>query len=283
MRRAGIVRGVLAGLFLSCALPLFAQTSPAGQGAVSVRARPANADVFIDGERWVTPGDEGALTVQLLPGQHRIEVRAPGYHTFSTVVTVRPGETLPVNVSLSAGTDVQEPTPPRAPTTPAAGPSPLVQVPSAQDGFAFAPDFRITELNHQTTQFLGAYGGVVFAGQVLFGAGGYWQADSPSDMWYFGPVAEWRLWHDRAVGITAHGLAGYGEAFIRTFPVDGRPDFRFRRFGFYDGFFVGEPEVQVIARLTSYLRLHVGAGYRFTSSHNDLDGASGSISLQFGR
>jgi hypothetical protein len=282
MRRAGVVRGVLAGLFLSCAVPLFAQTAPAGQGAVSVRARPANADVFIDGERWVSPESEGVLTVQLLPGQHRIEVRAQGYRTFSTIVTVRPGETLPVNVSLSAESE-----PPQAaapPATPqAAVPSRIVQVPSAEDGFAFAPDFRITELNHQTTQFLGAYGGVVFAGQVLFGAGGYWQADSPSDMWYVGPVAEWRLWHDRAVGITAHGLAGYGEAFVRTFPIDGRPNFRVRGFGFYDGFFVGEPEVQVIARLTSYMRLHVGAGYRFTSSHNDLDGMSGSISLQFGR
>src|SRR5262245_303095 len=180
MRRPGVVRGVFAGLFLASALPLFAQTSPAGQGAVSVRTRPANADVVIDGERWVTPENEGVLTVQLLPGQHRIDVRAPGYRTFSTVVTVRPGETLPVNVSLSPGTDAPEPAPPPNPKVPS--PASIVQVPSAEDGFAIAPDFRITQLNHQTTQFVGAYGGVVFAGQALFGLGGYFQADSPSDI-----------------------------------------------------------------------------------------------------
>lgn len=281
MRRPGVVRGVFAGLFLASALPLFAQTSPAGQGAVSVRTRPANADVVIDGERWVTPENEGVLTVQLLPGQHRIDVRAPGYRTFSTVVTVRPGETLPVNVSLSPGTDAPEPAPPPNPKVPS--PASIVQVPSAEDGFAIAPDFRITQLNHQTTQFVGAYGGVVFAGQALFGLGGYFQADSPSDMWYFGPVAEWRLLPGRAVGITAHGLAGYGAAFIPTFPIDGRPNFRVRGFGFYEGFFVGEPEVQVTARLTNSLRLHVGAGYRFTSSNRNLDGPIGSVSLQFGR
>ena len=50
-----------------------------------------------------------------------------------------------------------------------------------------------------------------------------------------------------------------------------------------EGFFVGEPEVQVIAKLTSYMRLHAGVGYRFTSATQDLSGVSGSISLQFGR
>jgi len=281
MRRASIVRGVLAGLFLAFALPVPAQTPPGDQGAISVRARPATADIFIDGERWVTPETDSALTVHVLPGQHRIEVRAQGYRTFSTVVTVRTGETLPVNVSLSVDTDA--PKPPAAPAPQAPGQSGLVQVPSAEDGFAFAPDFRITEVNHRTTQFVGAYGGAVFAGQALFGLGGYFQADSPSDMWYFGPVAEWRLWHDRPVGITAHGLAGYGAAFVRTFPVDGRRGIRLPGFGFYEGFFVGEPEVQVMARLTRSMRLHVGAGYRFTSSNSNLDGPIGSISLQFGR
>ena len=52
--------------------------------------------------------------------------------------------------------------------------------------------------------------------------------------------------------------------------------------GHGDGFFVAEPEAQVVVRLGSSIRLQGGVGYRAVSD-NGLSGASGSVSVQFGR
>lgn len=71
-------------------------------GAVAVRVQPADADVLIDGERWETPGGERVL-VQLSEGTHRIEVRKSGYRSYTSTIHVRSGETVTLNVSLSAG------------------------------------------------------------------------------------------------------------------------------------------------------------------------------------
>jgi hypothetical protein len=69
-------------------------------GGLSIRVQPADADVIIDGERWL--GSEGErLVVQLPEGTHRIEIQKPGYRRFSSEVQVRRGETTPLNVSLS--------------------------------------------------------------------------------------------------------------------------------------------------------------------------------------
>jgi len=280
--RLVVVRAVVVLVLAALATPALAQ-SPQLQGefgAVSIRSRPANAEVRIDGERWVTPESDAPLVVQLAPGRHTIEIRARAFGSYSTIVDVRRGETIPLNVSLPPAPAA--PPAAAAPGSPASPSSPVVEVARIDDGFAIAPDFRITEVNHETTQFAGFYGGAVLAGQLLIGAGAYWQTNSSTDMWYTGPVVEWRVFADRPVGITAHGLFGYGEAdFTQAIAFGGR-----RHGGHFfarEGFFVGEPEVQVIARLTSYMRLHAGVGYRFTSATQDLSGVSGSISLQFGR
>ena len=280
--RLVVVRGVVVLVLAALAAPALAQ-SPQLQGefgAVSIRSRPANAEVRIDGERWVTPESDAPLVVQLAPGRHTIEIRARDFGPYSTIVDVRRGETIPLNVSLPPAPAA--PPAAAAPGSPASPSSPVVEVARIDDGFAIAPDFRITEVHHETTQFAGFYGGAVLAGQLLIGAGAYWQTNSSTDMWYTGPVIEWRVFADRPVGITAHGLFGYGEAdFTQAIAFGGR-----RHGGHFfarEGFFVGEPEVQVIARLTSYMRLHAGVGYRFTSATQDLSGVSGSISLQFGR
>ena len=280
--RLVVVRAVVVLVLAAPATSALAQ-SPQLQGefgAVSIRSRPANAEVRIDGERWVTPESDAPLVVQLAPGRHTIEIRARDFGPYSTIVDVRRGETIPLNVSLPPAPAA--PPAAAAPGSPGSPSSPVVEVARIDDGFAIAPDFRITEVNHETTQFAGFYGGAVLAGQLLIGAGAYWQTNSSTDMWYTGPVVEWRVFADRPVGITAHGLFGYGEAdFTQAIAFGGR-----RHGGHFfarEGFFVGEPEVQVIARLTSYMRLHAGVGYRFTSATQDLSGVSGSISLQFGR
>ena len=63
--------------------------------------QPADAEVFIDGQRWQTPDAKGhPLEVRVPPGRVRVEVRKPGHTSFSTEVTVEPGQITPLNVSL---------------------------------------------------------------------------------------------------------------------------------------------------------------------------------------
>ncbi len=64
--------------------------------------QPPDADIFIDREAWHTSPEEGArLVVQVAGGLHHVEVRKDGYEPFAIEVNVRPGETAPVNVSLT--------------------------------------------------------------------------------------------------------------------------------------------------------------------------------------
>ena len=73
----------------------------AGYGSLSLRVQPPDADVFVDGERWVS-SDEGQFVLQVSAGTHRVEVAKTGYQRFSTEIVVREGEATPLNVSLSA-------------------------------------------------------------------------------------------------------------------------------------------------------------------------------------
>jgi len=70
-----------------------------GIGTLTLRVQPANAEVWIDGERWAS-SDGGRLVIQLPPGPHRIEVIRAGYRAYSSEIQVRDGETAPLNVSL---------------------------------------------------------------------------------------------------------------------------------------------------------------------------------------
>lgn len=67
---------------------------------IAIRVQPGDAVVLIDGERWQTSGGD-RLDVQVTPGEHRIEIQKDGYQPFSTTVRVRPGDTSPINVSLT--------------------------------------------------------------------------------------------------------------------------------------------------------------------------------------
>jgi PEGA domain len=296
-------RSSVRSLLCILSLALTSATAAAQQridfGTLSIQVRPPNAEIFIDGERWSASNETGPLQVQLSPGTHRVEIRSPGRQTFAREITIRAGETTPLNVALTQG-EVSEGTPapaepsapaPRPPSTPSAG---IVQSSSAENGFVVAPDFRVTDINHHTAQMVGAYGGYVFAKQLLIGAGGYWQADSTdgAHMTYAGPVVEWRLFPDRTVGLNLHGLVGGGWRYFdddfyyrmirsdRFLPPPGTHPVR--RGWYNDGFFVAEPEAQVVVRLGSWIRAQGGVGYRATSA-DGLSGASGSISVQFGR
>jgi hypothetical protein len=69
--------------------------------SLSIRVQPGNAEVFIDGERWEGAAGDERLIVQVAAGVHHVEARREGYRTYQSDVTVRPGETSTVNISLS--------------------------------------------------------------------------------------------------------------------------------------------------------------------------------------
>lgn len=263
-------------------------------GTITIQVRPPDADVFVDGERWVTPDSTRPLVIQLLPGVHRVELRAPGRRPYVNSVTIRAGENVPLNVALPQGVADTPPPPRTMPLQPPPS-SPIVQTTSTQDGFVVAPDVKITEINHETSTLVGAYGGWVFGGQFLIGAGGYWQANDTfgTHLTYGGPVLEWRFLPTNTVGVNLHGLIGGGYRYADyypVYPVEPTP-FGSRNHGRYygypysyhdDAFFVAEPEAQIVFRFGSMVRLQTGIGYRATSA-DGLSGASGSITVQFGR
>ena len=76
--------------------------SAPGFATLALRVQPVDAEISIDGEKW-TPSSLGdRLLVQVAAGKHHVEVQKPGFRGFSTDITVQPGETTPLNVSLSS-------------------------------------------------------------------------------------------------------------------------------------------------------------------------------------
>jgi hypothetical protein len=72
----------------------------ASYGTLAIRVQPANATVLIDGERWDGPQGQDRLLVEVAGGPHRVEIQRDGFEPYSATITVRPGETTPINVSL---------------------------------------------------------------------------------------------------------------------------------------------------------------------------------------
>jgi hypothetical protein len=71
-----------------------------GFGSLVIRVQPSGSEVTIDGERWQGPEGAERLVVQVSAGTHKVEVRKEGTVPFSATIRVRPGETVPLNVSL---------------------------------------------------------------------------------------------------------------------------------------------------------------------------------------
>ena len=76
-----------------------ASLEAAGFGTLDLFVRPANADVTVDGQRWLT-SDAGHFVLQLPAGRHRVEIAKQGYRLFTTDVDVVDRQTTPLNVSL---------------------------------------------------------------------------------------------------------------------------------------------------------------------------------------
>jgi hypothetical protein len=76
---------------------------PSQFGSLLLRVRPSDASILVDGEEWTAPAGEDQFVIELTDGPHRIEVRKSGFQTYSTTVRVRRGDTVRLNVSLTAG------------------------------------------------------------------------------------------------------------------------------------------------------------------------------------
>lgn len=69
-------------------------------GTLSLRVQPADAVVFIDGERWDWPAGGDRLVVDVPEGERRLEIRRDGHEPYEATVTIRRGEVTTLNVSL---------------------------------------------------------------------------------------------------------------------------------------------------------------------------------------
>jgi len=176
-------------------------------------------------------------------------------------------------------------------------------------GFLFAPDVKITEVDHKTSELVGGYAGWVADEAFFFGGGGYWLANNASGrrMAYGGLMLQWLGQTNRRIGWAAKGLIGGGEATLSdtvteltyvpnpafvpgvrrgdVSPVIPGPT-RSVQVHFRQDFFVAEPEANIVLRLSKNFRLTGGFGYRAVDArrHQDdrLSGPVGSVAFQIG-
>lgn len=72
-------------------------------GTLTVNVQPADATVYVDG----APRGTGSTTLELSAAPHAIEVRKPGYATWSRSVTPRPGYPQVVSASLRSFEEIE--------------------------------------------------------------------------------------------------------------------------------------------------------------------------------
>jgi len=80
--------------------PVDVPVEATGYGAIAIRVQPAGAEVWIDGDRWEGPEQDGRLVVQVGPGIHRVSIRKAGFLPYETDVEVSVRHTATLNVSL---------------------------------------------------------------------------------------------------------------------------------------------------------------------------------------
>jgi hypothetical protein len=171
------------------------------------------------------------------------------------------------------------------------------------DTFVIAPEYKVTNLDKEFGQLAGLSAGRLLDEKLLVGGAVYWLANNSRDfkLTYGGVVVGWSSSAGSRVRFGARGLAGVGTATLGTdiavFPTD------VIRFGSRgpstprnvpstirvlarDDFAVLEPQGDLQLRVTEHVGIGVSAGYRFTGFEDALkdrlDGATGSLALQFG-
>jgi len=195
---------------------------------------------------------------------------------------------------------------PQAPRT--QGPMTVERVKS---GFVVTPEVKITSFDHSTSELIGADGGWLADKMFFIGGGGYWMVNQNHDreLAYGGLVLGVSTPVDRPFSFGVKTLFGGGTATIGRSITTFNDDIRIQTPGgrptvvvptpivtnvrFHDDFFVVEPQAQVAFKMSKWIRVTAGAGYRWTGHyyyhdyyyHDGLDGlsgATGSVGLQIG-
>ena len=185
-------------------------------------------------------------------------------------------------------------------------PTSRLRVETISTRFVVAPDVRFTEVNDRSATLAGVYAGWLTDRTIFIGGGGYWMANRDDDfkVAYGGPIIGVVAHADRKLAFGARTLLGVGNGTLSDtyrvlvgeqirFGTGGRTPGNRRGFNestlvaFDDNFFVAEPQVNAVWKITNWLGVDAGVGYRLIAGSELLDdrlrGLSGSIALQFGR
>jgi len=79
---------------------------PAGErlaspyGILTIRVQPADAEILVDGEAWLTAEGQTDLVLHVPSGPHQLEVRRDGYQPFRTEIELSEGAATRLNVIL---------------------------------------------------------------------------------------------------------------------------------------------------------------------------------------
>jgi len=157
---------------------------------------------------------------------------------------------------------------------------------------------KFTPIDGKFGLLTGGYGGVLLNGKVMLGAGAYSlvnNVDMPTvntngqkeylNLWYTGLVFEYIHNSDKLIHWTAGTLIGGGAAGRRNKNWWDGDEFDHDHTYDNHGFFVAEPYANVELNITKFLRLDVGASYRYVAGSNTTgitDGKLGGPSINVG-
>jgi hypothetical protein len=209
------------------------------------------------------------------------------------------------------------------PVAPAfAGDDPPDQTPQTQgpmiverthNGWVVAPDVQFGKVGNTTATSMGVYGGYMFENTILVGGAGYWQLNRSAarKIDYGGGIVEWLAAADRPGGFGARALVGGGSGtltsslvalpvdldndghsfvldpfFGRPFPINLRVPIPPSHITYSTGFFIFEPQGNLLVNLGPRLRIRAAGGYRVIAAghgwSSQLNGAMGRVGLEIG-
>lgn len=173
-----------------------------------------------------------------------------------------------------------------------------LQISEVNNGWVVAPEVQFTTINDRSATLAGGYVGYDIEHTVLIGGAAYGltNRDRNFEAQYGGGLVRWTFGGDRPIAISAGALIGGGSATLTRTYADliGRPGAGpaanrvsgSTRVRVHDDFFVAEPKLNLLVRLTAWMRLDIGGSYRAVAGsrllEGQLRGASGSVGIRFG-
>ncbi|SFW15133.1 hypothetical protein [Chitinophaga sancti] len=166
---------------------------------------------------------------------------------------------------------------------------------STKFGAYGVPAANLTSIGGNFAVMTGGYGGIFINKKWMFGAGAYSLVNNitstyaPSatpglkqylNFWYTGLAVEYTHNTDQLIHWTAGALVGGGAVARRnkeTFNLDDN-EYKYHTYD-RSGLFVAEPFANIELNVTSYLRLDLGATYRFVQGSNTPNISNGDLSM----